>query len=85
MIIERAVALSQSVNHPENIQLHVRLLLHIEKFTDVCAITQLREQPRHTKVYRIYPFEKRKKDNSKFLKSEIFMTGNQEIISQTCV
>lgn len=43
-IIERAVALSRAVNHPENIRLRVRLLLHIEKFAVVCAIAQSRER-----------------------------------------
>lgn len=71
-----------SKHKSENIQLRVRLLLHIEKFTDVCAIAQLREQlSPHESVSHLVSHRKRKKDNSKFLKSEIFMTGNQEIVS----
>lgn len=79
-IIGRAVALSRTVNHPENIQLRV-LLLHIEKFADVCAIAQLRERlSPYESVSRLSLHGKRKSDNGEFLKSEIFMSGSQEVV-----
>lgn len=60
-IIGRAVALSRAVNHPENIRLRVRLLLHIEKFADVYVIAQLREQlSRYESVSHLFTERERK-------------------------
>lgn len=83
-IIGRAVALSRTVNHPENIYVAARLLLHIEKFAS-CATARAETLAVRKCIAFIPPEKEKERRDSKFLKSGIFVWKPGSRLSETCV